>query len=192
MMKDDYTPRVCIPLQAGTLVEHPSEMPELVHMNDPATMIFTDFTHMKPEVINPEMPIDEALAKMQASGVCLLLVTDEAGAVVGMLTGEECYGDAPIRLAQSSDIDRSHIQVGMVMTPLSDIRVLEWSHMKDARVGHIVATLHHLESQHLLVVEQRKVRGVFAASQIAKQIGHAVTEDTVPAHSLAEIVHTLG
>ena len=26
-MKDDYTPRVCIPLQAETLKDHPSEIP---------------------------------------------------------------------------------------------------------------------------------------------------------------------
>jgi predicted transcriptional regulator len=191
-VKDDYIPRVCIPLQPGTLVEHPIEMPELVHMHDPATMAFIDFTRIKPEVIKADKPIDEALEKMKASGVSLLLVIDDAGAVEGILTWEECYGDAPIILAQSSHIDHSKIKVCMVMTLLPDIKVLEWSHMKDACVGHIVATLHHIECQHLLVIEQHKVRGVFVASRIAKQIGHAVTEDAVPAHSLAEIVHILG
>lgn len=191
-MKDDYAPRVCIPLQAGTLVEHPNELPELVHMHDPATMVFIDFTLIKPEIIKANTHIDVAIAKLLASGVCLLLVTDDEGAVEGILTWDECYGDAPIRLTQSSHIDHSKIQAGMVMTPLQDIKVLEWSHMKDARIGHIVSTLHHLECQHLLVVQQHKVRGVFAASQIAKQIGHGVTEDVVPAHSLAEIIHILG
>lgn len=191
-MKDDYAPRVCVPLPAGIFVEYPSAMPELVHMHDPASMVFIDFTLVRPGVIAADIPIDSALAKMRLTGVCQMLVTDETGAVTGILTGDECHGDAPVKLAQSSRIDHSHILVGMVMTPLSEIRVMEWSHMKDACVGHIVATLHQLESQHLLVLEQGRIRGVFTASQIAKQIGHAVTEEAVAAHSLAEIVHTLG
>jgi predicted transcriptional regulator len=191
-MKDDYAPRVCIPLQAGTTIESPPEMPELVHMNESAMQVFIDYSRIKPEVTATDVSIDIAHAMMRESGVCLLLVTDELGAVVGVLTGDECFGDIPVKLAQSSHINHSKILVGMVMTPLSDIKVMEWSHMKDACVGHIVATLHQLESPYLLVVDHGKIRGVFAASQIAKQIGHEVTEDALPAHSLAEIVHTLG
>lgn len=191
-MKDDYAPRVCVPLQPGIRVEHPFEMPELVHMNDPAWMVFIDFTQTQPGVIRADVPIDVALTKMRASGLCMLLVVDETEAVTGMLTGDECFGEAPVRLAERSHIDHDNILVSMVMMPLSKIRVMEWSHMKNASVGHIIATLHELESQHLLVVDRGKVLGVFASSQIAKQIGHAVTDDAQPAHSLAEIVHTLG
>lgn len=191
-MREDYTPRVCMPLPRGTRVERPAEMPELVHSHDPALMVFTDFTRVEPGLITANEPLDAALTRMRNTGVCLLLVTGGSGAVEGILTGTECYGDAPVRLAQRSHIGRDKILVGMVMKPLSDIRVIEWSHMQNACIGHIVATLHQLECQHLLVVDQGAVRGVFAASQIARQIGHAVTEDAVPAHSLAEIVHTLG
>lgn len=190
-MNKDYAPRDCIPLQPGTSVAHPSELPEYVHLNDPATTTFIDFTVVKPETITADMPIDAAHAKLQTTGNCLLLVTDKAGALEGILTWDECQGDAPIKQAEKHHIGHREIRVGMVMTPLQDIKVMEWSHLKDALVGHIVSTLHQLECEHLLVVENNKVRGMFAARQIAKQIGHAVTGVEVPVHSLAEIVRTL-
>ena len=191
-MKDDYAPRVCVSLAEGTLVEHPPDMPELVHMHDPATYVFTDFTHNRPVVIAPDVSIDVAMNKMKSSGVGLLLVIDQAGAVIGEITIADILGDVPVRMAQESGMDHSEIVVDMVMTPRKDIKVLEWSHMKDGKVGHIVATLHQLECCHLLVVEDDRVRGLFAVSEISRHLGHDVSETACAAHSLAEIVHTLG
>ena len=41
------------------------------------------------------------------------------------------------------------------------------------RVGHIVATLKHVQRQHLMVAEEngRRIRGLFSASQVARQLG---------------------
>ncbi len=190
-MKDDYAPRVCIPLQAGTLLETPSELPELVHFNEAAMLVFTDFSLIKPVVAAVYTPIDVALRTMKTAGVRLLLVLDESGEVVGQITAEDILGDEPIRLQQVTRMDRSDILVNAVMTALEDIRVMEWSHMKDAKVGHIVATLHQMERAHLLVVEGSRVRGLFSASQITRQTGQEIMEPALPAHSFAEIVHTL-
>lgn len=190
-MKDDYAPRICVPLQAKTTLESPSELPELVHMNEPAMLVFTDFTSVKPFVVTAEIPIDIALKMMKTAGVRLLLVTDEDDAVIGQITADDILGDDPIRLQQTSRMDRNEILVGTVMTRLADIRVMEWPHMKDTKVGHIVATLHQMERKHLLVIEDNRVRGLFSASQITRQTGQEVTETAVPAHSFAEIVQTL-
>jgi CBS domain-containing protein len=192
VMKDDYAPRICVPLQVGTTLESPSEMPELVHMDEPAMQVFTDFSRIKPVVTVADTPIDIALKIMKTSGVRLLLVVDDTDSVIGQITADEILGDGPIRLQQISRMDRGEILVRTVMTPLADILILEWSHMKDAKVGHIVATLHQMERRHLLVVEKSRVRGLFSASQITKQTGQEVTETVVPAHSMAEIVYTLG
>lgn len=190
-MKDDYAPRVCVPLQAGTTLESPSELPELVHMNEPAMLVFTDFSRIKPVVTFADVAIDTALETMKSAGVRLLLVTDDTAAVIGQITADEILGDEPIRLQQTSRIDRSEILVSAVMIPLADIRIMEWAHIKDAKVGHIVATLYLMERRHLLVVEGSKVRGLFSASQITRQTGQEVTASALLAHSFAEIVHTL-
>ena len=191
-MKDDYAPRICVPLQTDTTLESPSELPELVHMNEPAMLVFTDFSLIKPVTTSADAPIDFALETMKKAGVRLLLVTDDDGAVIGQVGADEILGDEPIRLQQTGRMDRSDIMVSAVMTPFADIRVMEWPHMKGAKVGHIVATLHQMERAHLLVVEGSRVRGLFSASQITKQTGQEVMETALPAHSFAEIVHTLG
>ena len=70
---------------------------------------------------------------------------------------------------------------------LADVRV--------AKVGHIVATLKKSGRQHALVVEvgdggRHKVRGVFSATQIARQLGVAIQPSQV-AFTFSEIEATL-
>jgi len=191
-MKDDYTVRVYETLASGTRVEHPHNMPELVHMNDPATFVFTDFNYNRPAVVTADVSIDVAMNKMKVLAIRLLLVVDETGSVIGKITARDIMGDAPVRLAQTTGKDHSEIMVDMIMTPRKDIKVVEWSHIKDAKIGHIVATMHHLECYHLPVVEDGRIRGLFSVRDISRHLGHDVSENTMCAHSLAELVHTLG
>jgi aromatic ring-opening dioxygenase catalytic subunit (LigB family) len=101
-------------------------------------------------------------------------------------------GDDPVRLAEDKQLDHSQITVAMLMQPQSDIKVLELSHLRDARVGHIVATLHQLEQKHMVVVDQGNIRGLFSANQISRQLGRKILQEEMPAHSLAEMVQTIG
>jgi hypothetical protein len=56
------------------------------------------------------------------------------------------------------------------------------------RVGHIVATHKAVGRQHLMVAEDggRRVRGLFSASQVARQLGHELQTSEV-AQSFADI-----
>jgi hypothetical protein len=60
-----------------------------------------------------------------------------------------------------------------------------------AKVGHIVATLKAAGRQHAMVVDhdeqgRQKVRGIFSASQIARQLG-VVIQTTEIARTFAEV-----
>jgi len=192
-MKNEFAPRDTVPLQSGAVVTHPDELPELVHMNDPATTVFTDFVREQPATIAPDVNIDQALTQMKHSGNCVLLVIDEDQRLLGEISADDIMGDKPVRLTESTRMGRDKITVKMIMTPGSHIRVLEIEHLRDARVGHIIATLHALESGHILVVENsHSIRGVFSAMQIGRQLGRNILDDETPAHNLAEIVHSLG
>ncbi len=190
-MKDDYTPRIHETLATGVYVEHPPDMPELVYMHDPAEFVFTDFTRNRPAIITADVSIDAAMSKMKTVGVHLLLVVDDADVVIGQITASDILGDVPVRLAQTTGKAHSEIMVDMIMTPQKDITVVEWSHIKNAKIGHIVATMHALECCHLPVVENGRIRGLFSARSISWHLGHEVSENTMCAHSLAEIVQTL-
>jgi len=191
-MQPAYTPRDCIPLQTNLPIERPEQPPELVHFHDSAMQVFTDFTRVYPVTITADRTIDYALHKMKNSGVRLLLVVDKKHHMIGLISAYQIMGDDPVRLAQDRQLDHSQITVGMLMQPQKDIKVLELSHLRDARVGHIVATLHQLEQKYMIVVDQGNVSGLFSASQISRQLGRKILEEEMPAHSLAEMVHSIG
>lgn len=192
-MKYEFAARDTVPLSPGTVVTHPDELPELVHLNDPAAAVFTDFSREQPATVRPDVSIDLALEQMKHSGNCVLLVVDEDQCLQGEITADDIMGDKPVRLTESTRMSRNQITVKMIMTPASEVRVLEIEHLRDARVGHIIATLHALESRHVLVAENgSSIRGVYSAAQISRQLGRNVIDDESPAHTLAEIVHSLG
>jgi signal-transduction protein with cAMP-binding, CBS, and nucleotidyltransferase domain len=191
-MKEKFAPRATVLLPSDTMVTHPDELPELVHLQDPATSVFTDFTREHPVTIKPDISIDRAMEQMKHSGICVLLVIDDDQHLLGEITADDIMGDKPVRLAESSGMDHSEITVKMLMIPRDRIRVLEFEPLRTARVGHIIATLHALESRYVLVMENGSIRGLYAAGQISRQLGWNIMEEEVPAHSLAEIVHSLG
>ena len=191
-MQPAYTPRECIPLQANLSIERPEEPPELVHFHDPAMLVYTDFSRVFPLTITADRTIDFALQEMKNAGVRLLLVVNKKHHMIGLISADQIMGDDPVRLAEDRQLDHSQITVAMLMQPQKDIQVLELNHLRDARVGHIVATLHNLEQKYILVVDQGVVSGLFSASQISKQLGRNILEEETPAHSLAEMVHSMG
>ena len=191
-MQPAYTPRDCIPLQANLPIDRPEQPPELVHFHDSAMQVFTDFTRVYPVTITADRTIDYALHKMKNSGVRLLLVVGKKYHMIGLISAYQIMGDDPVRLAEDRQLDHSQITVAMLMQPQKDIKVLELSHLRDARVGHIVATLHQLEQKYMIVVDQGNVSGLFSANQISRQLGRKILHDEMPAHSLAEMVHTIG
>jgi len=191
-MQPAYTPRDCITLQPSLPIERPEEPPELVHFHDSAMQVFTDFTRVYPVTITADRTIEYALHKMKNSGVRLLLVVDKKHRMTGLITAYQIMGDDPVRLAEDRQLDHSQITVAMLMQPQRDIRVVELSHLRDARVGHIVATLHQLEQKYMIVVDQGNVSGLFSANQISRQLGRKILQEEMPAYSLAEMVHSIG
>lgn len=191
-MQSAYSPRDCIPLQPNLRIERPEQPPELVHLHDSAMLVLTDFSRVYPVTTTVDRSIEHALQTMKNAGVRLLIVIDSHQHMIGLISADRIMGDEPIRLAEDNQLDHSEITVSMLMQPQQSIRVLELNHLRDARVGHIVATLHELEENYVLVVDHGIVRGLFSSSQIGKQLGRNILEDELPAHSLAEMVHTIG
>ena len=191
-MLSAYTPRDSIPLQANLRIESPEDPPELVHFHDPAMLVFTDFSRVYPVTITAEKSIDYALQRMRNAGVRLLLVVNKKHRMIGLIGADQIMGDDPVRLAEHDHLDHSQITVEMLMQPQGAIHVLELNHLRDARVGHIVSTLHNLGQKHMLVVDQGMIRGLFSSSQISKQLGLNILDEESPAHTLAEMVHSIG
>ncbi len=195
-MTQDYPALSHIPLQAGATYARPPEMPRLVHRDDPAAEVMTDFATVVPVTVDPEASIDAALAKMKSAGVRLLLVVSAERHVLGVISADDIQGDRPIKFSQENRVSHDQIRVAHVMTPQSELEVLNYLSIGNAQVGHIESTLRAIGRQHGVVVEvvdgRQQVRGLFSSTAIAKRLGEAAGRGPGAKASLAEIVHELG
>jgi len=188
-----YAPFSCIPLREENVFTHPPKLPEVVRLDSPALDVMTDFQYVQPVTVTPDVPIDEALELMRSAGVRLLLVTEEADKAIGTITSKQILGEDPIRIVEEKRIPRSEITVRMLMTPQCEVTVINILNVQNAKVGHIVATLEHLNRKHLLVAEiddetgGQYIRGIFSTSQIGRQLGVLVIPAMPAAQTLAEI-----
>lgn len=169
--------------------------PSRVTLDSPALSVMTDFSQTLAATIEPEAGIEQANEFMKRRGVRALLITDAQGSVVGILTATEVLGETPVKLALERGIRRQDVRVADIMTPRAMLELLAFEEVRQARVGHIVATLKHAGRQHFLVGErsanEERVRGIFSLTQIARQLGVQLQPNAF-AHTFSEIEAALG
>ncbi len=197
-MNARYPPRALSSLSPQARLRHPPEPPELVRLDSPALEAMTSFEVVWPVTVSPEVPIDTALDRMKGAGVRLLLVTEKGGGIVGLVSADDIMGERPIRIAEQQRVSRAEITVRQVMTPVEAVRVLPLRSVRDAQVGHILATLDALERQHVLVVDEdelagtQTVVGLFSRSHIVKRMLHEEWQSLQAADSLADMLQSSG
>lgn len=196
-MARDYAAIKPVALEAGIGYAQPTQaVLERVNIDSPAVDVMTDLTRVTAVIILPGDSVDEAHRRMIQRGVRLLLVVDADRRVHGIVTANDVLGEKPVRTAVQRGVPRSDVQVRDIMTPRAALEVLDMREVAAATVGHIVATLKAAGRQHTLVVDQddkgnQRVRGVFSATQIARQLGIAITTEAV-ARTFADIEASLG
>jgi CBS domain-containing protein len=183
----DYSALTMIPLATGARVAEP-QPPGRVSLDDPAFSVMTDLREVTAATITPGEPMTRAHAFMIERHVRLLFVLDPQGAIVGVITATDLLGEKPMRFMQSHGVARTDVSVSDLMTPASMLEAIPLQDVSQMRVGHIVATHKALQRQHLMVVEDngRHVRGLFSASQVARQLGLEVQTSEV-AQTFADI-----
>ena len=191
----EYTSLRCVPLRSleGARIASVTS-PERVTLDSPALAVMTDFAQIPAATIEPEAGITSADDFMRRRGVRALIVKDAGGGAAGILTATDLLGEKPIKFALEYGVRRDEIRVSDLMTGRSLLELLVYEEVRQARVGHIVATLRNAGRQHFLVGERgadgERVRGIFSLSQIARQLGIEL-EPTSFAHTFAEIESAL-
>lgn len=188
----DYSPLNFGPLQAGVGYAQPTQVvPDKAALDDPAVHVMTDLTRVTAVIILPGDTADEANRRMVQRGVRLLLVVDQDRKVLGVITATDTLGEKPVQAAFERGVRREEVMVHDIMTPQERIEVLAMADVRAAKVGHIVATLQKAGRQHAVVVDhdamgRQIVRGLFSATQIARQLGVAIQTSEV-ARTFSEI-----
>ena len=167
-----YSPLTLTLLASGARVAEPMT-PGRVTLDDPAFSVMTDLREVAAATTRPEETIDAAHAQMIRRGVRLLFVLETGGEVCGVITATDLLGEKPVRFMQERGVSHAEILVEDIMTPASMLEALSLLDVAQMRVGHIVATLKAVGRKHLMVSEDagRRIRGLFSASQVARQLG---------------------
>ena len=190
MIQYEQIPTITTP--EGGLKLRCHQRQELVHMDDPALIVMTDFGQFIAHTTKPTETIDNALNEMKISGVHMLLVQDEKKQVVGIVSTEDLLGEKPIKLMQENRIERRDINVNMLMAPTKNIIAFNIEDIQQARVGNIVNTMKTRRQHYALVIRFSEegdpfVRGLFSTSQISKQLHKDIANMIFKADSVSEL-----
>ena len=179
-------------LQSGVGYAQPTQtVPDIVTLEDGALQVFTDFQRITAIIILPGDSVDEARRRMIQRGVRLLLVVDQDRKVLGVVTANDILGEKPMQVVAQRGIRREEVLVRDIMTPQDRLEVLKMADLSAAKVGHVVTTLQRSGRHHAIAVDvdragRHTVRGVFSATQIARQLGVAIPTSEI-AQTFAEI-----
>jgi CBS domain-containing protein len=191
-MLRNYSALNSSPLQADSGLCQPSQsLPQRVGLDEAAVTVMTDLTQVSAVLIRPGDSVEEANQRMIQHWVRLLLVVDENRKVVGIVTATDVLGEKPLQAVAERGCRREDVRVREIMTPTHRLEVLNMNDVRSAKVGHIVATLKMAGRQHTVVVEvdrngRQTIRGLFSATQIARQLGVAIQTSEI-ARTFSEI-----
>ena len=162
---------------ASSTLAHPAPNP--VTLDSPAVDVMTDLGLVAAVTIEASASLVTANEYMIARGVRSLFVTAPNGRILGLITAADVLGERPVRESHARGVGRNDLQVTDVMTPIHAVAAMKLEDVRAAKVGHIVASLTQAGRQHGLVAEIRgpsevSIRGIFSASQIARQLGVAL------------------
>ncbi len=170
----------------------PPSLPELVHLDDPATDILINFEIHGPAITQPKNLIDDAMVEMKAHGAHMMLVVDDH-TVQGVISSEDILGEKPMQIIQERRIKRSEIVVRTVMTPREKLVAISYHDLTHSKVGHVLATLSHSKHHYLIVVDKKEgdthetVHGLIYLYDILKRLDKNLTTEMREASSLLEL-----
>lgn len=167
-------------------------MPELVHLDDPAFTVMLDFCQTPALTLNENTSTRDAQNEMEFHGTHLMTVIDDKHHIKGLLTAEDLLGEKPIKVTQEMRITRDEIPVRMLMTKLKYVPAFNITSVEKTRVGNILKTLHELDSPFALVVRvdnngEKILRGCFTTAQISRQLHHNVRKRIHDVDSVSEL-----
>ncbi|HTJ97869.1 MAG TPA: CBS domain-containing protein [Rhodocyclaceae bacterium] len=190
MERPSYKPLAQAAISSAGCYVLDAHNPTPVRADSPAVEVMTDLSKIPVATVSLDDTLSDANQSMLLRGVRLLLVVSHDDRVRGVITTADLLGEKPVQVAQHRGIKRNELRVADVMTPVESMEVLDLGDVLRAEVGHIVATLKAVSRVHAIVVEQgqdhQMLRGIFSASQIARQLGvHVVSHEA--ARTFAEI-----
>lgn len=153
---------------------------------DPATMVMTDLNRVQVITVHPEDSIDFANKLMQYAGIRLLVVTDQTGKLLGLVTARDILGEKPMSIMARDKASHGEIKVNQIMTPFVELDPLLYREVEHATIEQVIINLRDAGRQHAIVIDElpggsgQYLRGIFSATQVGRMLGLEISgEDQV-------------
>lgn len=177
--------------QCASYFQAESEPLRHVTLDSPALEVMTDLRRIQAVTIGPDATLNAVNKAMMRNTVRSLLVADEKRCILGIITSTDTLGEKPMQIVRERGVRHEEVLVRDIMTPRERLEVIDYEDVCAAEVGHVVATLTRTGRQHALVAEEdisgrQMVRGIFSASQVARQLGVSISATQI-ASTFAEI-----
>jgi len=174
----------------------PPEIPEVVHIDDPASAVLNSFQYVAPATINACAFVTDALLEMKAFNEHLLLVLNDDKHMIGILTSHAIHGEQPYRIMHQRGLKHSELIVKMLMVPNEKIACLPSNAITHSKVGNIIETLKANKRHYILVIDEDTegkhiVTGYFSATQINKKLEKRNKEQDNQSNSILELAQLL-
>ncbi len=173
----EFNPLPEVPLSAGTSILQPLHaLPERITLDSPALHVMTDLRRTSAVLVRSGDTVAHARERMRHRGVRMLFCVDIRVRIEGLITLNDMLGERPVLAARSQGTPVSELLVRDIMTPRANLEAFRLEDVEHARAGHVAASLRRAGRQHALVIEAladgaQAVRGVFSATQLARQLG---------------------
>ena len=155
-----------------------NQLPELIHLDDCALCGMWDFSIERLPTVPNDLNLDAAIKEIELTKSHHLLVVDKDGhTLAGIISGNDLFGEKPIKWLQQSGGDRAQLKMRMLMTPITEALLLPFGQLQSARIGNIIHTFQNEKKNYALALEHNPVqpdspiiRGLFSLAQIKKQL----------------------
>jgi CBS domain containing-hemolysin-like protein len=154
--------------------------------SSPGVRAMTDFAAETPVCVFPGRHIDDALQDMIRAGIRSLLVVDEGGVVLGLITAADILGTRPIQflqnpLCESHPCRHQDVRVSDIMTPWAQLRLMDYYRVTAASAGDLADQFRGSDTTHILVIERAadniiQVRGLLSITRLRRQLGAQSSE----------------
>lgn len=167
------------------------ELPELLHIEDPALLVMRDFEKTLPLVTAPAETIEHALTEMKALDSHIMLVV-ENDSIIGIISSSDILGPKTTRVIEERRVKHSDITVRNIMTPRDKITAIDFKILRGAKIGHLIATLKEVKQLYALVIQQEEngqqlVKGLIYVHDIIRSLDRAFSVHLSEARSILEL-----
>ncbi|MCF6218306.1 MAG: CBS domain-containing protein [Gammaproteobacteria bacterium] len=194
-MAANYTPIPQSTLARPTSITPPSTLYTMaITEESPAFKVMSDLKLTTPATTHANSTLKNANQQMINRGVRMLFVVDEVRQLQGIITSNDLLGEKPVQYMRSFRCGAHEITVKQLMTPLSEIEVLDYSDIERAKVGDIISTLKESGRHHALIGSYQSdgsltICGTFSLSHISQLMNTQTTIAGSPKTTITERNH---